>query len=202
MLILGVIADTHVPDRLREMDAQVIPIFRAAGVAAILHAGDVTGPQVLAQLEEIAPVYAVRGNRDWVLLRRLPFERRLNFADVNIGLAHGHGGWKKYLADKPYFYRYGYRHERLLPRLQAVFPGVQVIVFGHGHTPLNRWENGQLLFNPGSPHFPDMKHTTRSVGLLRITAAGEVEGEIVELGKQGVGNWGLGALAQVDKSTS
>lgn len=182
MLTIGVISDTHVPDRVRELDPQVLQVFRAANVAVILHAGDITGSQVLAQLEKVAPVYAVGGNRDWVLLGRLPAERRLSFEGVSIGMAHGHGGWKKYLSDKPYFYRYGYRHERLLPRLQAAFPDVQVIIFGHGHTPLNRWENGQLLFNPGSPHIPDIKHNTRSLGLLRIIAAGVVEGEIVELG--------------------
>lgn len=183
MLTIGVIADTHIPDRIRALDSQVIPLFRDAGVAAILHAGDITGPQILAQLENVAPVYAVRGNRDWVLLGHLPGECRLSFDDVSIGMAHGHGGWRKYLKDKPYFYRYGYHHERLLPRLQAIFPEVRVIVFGHGHTPLNRWENNQLLFNPGSPHIPDIKHDTRSVGLLHIQAAGVVEGEIVELGK-------------------
>lgn len=185
MLTIGVTSDTHVPDRVRELDPQVLRIFRAANVAAILHAGDVSGPRVLAQLEEVAPVYAVRGNRDWLQLGQLPKIRRLNFEGVNIGLAHGHGDWKKYLADKPYFYRYGYHPERLLPRLLATFPEAQVIVFGHGHTSLNRWENGQLLFNPGSPHLPDIKHTTRSLGFLHITAAGVVEGEIVELGKKG-----------------
>jgi putative phosphoesterase len=183
MLTIGVISDTHVPDRLRELDTQVISIFRAAQVAAIMHAGDVSGPDLLAQLEEVAPVYAVRGNRDWVRLRHLPDELSLTFDGVNICMAHGHGGWVKYLLDKPYFYRYGYHPERLLPRLQARFPEAQVIIFGHGHTSHNRRENGQLLFNPGSPHLPDRAHHTRSIGLLHIPAAGVVQGEIVELGQ-------------------
>ena len=37
------------------------------GVDAILHAGDISRPRVLAQLAEIAPVHAVAGNRDWGL---------------------------------------------------------------------------------------------------------------------------------------
>ena len=172
MLTIGVIADTHVPDRVRELDPQVLQVFGAANVAVILHAGDITGPQVLAQLERVAPVYAVGGNRDWVLLGRLPAERRLSFEGVSIGMAHGHGGWKKYLRDKPYFYRYGYRHERLLPRLQAAFPDVQVIIFGHGHTPLNRWENGQLLFNPGSPHIPDINTQHPQPGVVAYYCCG------------------------------
>ena len=41
---------------------QVRPVF--AGVALILHAGDVGKPEVLAELGAIAPVLAVRGNVD------------------------------------------------------------------------------------------------------------------------------------------
>ena len=76
-LTLGVISDTHVPDRVRQLDPQAFGIFQAAGVQAILHAGDVSGPQLLAQLEQIAPVYAVKGNRDFLWLPHLPAELRL-----------------------------------------------------------------------------------------------------------------------------
>jgi len=181
VITLGVIADTHIPDRARRLHPEVIPLFRDAAVNAILHAGDVSSPGVLEQLGQVAPVQAVRGNRDWVLLRRLPLTRRLTFCGVAIGLTHGHGGWRTYLADRPYFMLRGYQHERLLPRLLATFPQARVIVFGHGHEPLNRWIDGQLLFNPGSPHFPGKINLAPSVGLLHISAEGEVRGEIVPL---------------------
>lgn len=178
---IGVTSDTHVPDRARRLDPRVISLFESSGVGAILHAGDISMPDVLAQLAEAAPVYAVRGNRDWFGLRGLPLQRRLEFGGVQIGLAHGHGGWRRYLIDRVYFARHGYRHERLIPRLVTSFPDVKVIVFGHGHIPLNRWQNGQLLFNPGSPHFPDRKDLAPSVGFLHISAGREVWGEIAEL---------------------
>jgi putative phosphoesterase len=181
MLTIGVTSDTHVPDRVRRLDRRVISLFGSAGVEAILHAGDISMPGVLAQLAEVAPVYAVRGNRDWFGLRNLSLQRRLEFGGVQIGLAHGHGGWRSYLVDRLYFALNGYRHERLIPRLVASFPDVKVIVFGHGHIPLNHWSNGQLLFNPGSPHLPDRKDLTPSVGFLHISADREVRGEIVEL---------------------
>jgi predicted phosphodiesterase len=38
-----------------------------------------------------------------------------------------------------------------------------------------------LLFNPGSPHNPDIKLITPSVGLLRIQDGGEIAGEIIDL---------------------
>lgn len=176
---IGVIADTHIPDRARWLNPRVLDIFQEKKVEVILHAGDVSAPYVLRQLEEVAPVYAVRGNRDWLWLSHLPRARCLEFAGVKVGLAHGHGGWKDYLADRLYLLFHDYQHEMLLPRLLEAFPGTRVIVFGHGHVPMNSWINGQLLFNPGSPHFPQTKRITPSLGILHLSAEGEVDGEIL-----------------------
>jgi putative phosphoesterase len=181
VITLGVIADTHVPDRRRRLDARILPILRSEGVQAILHAGDVSSPEVLTDIENVAPIYAVRGNRDWFLLRHLPKDLVLEFNTVKIGLTHGHGGWINYLKDRPDFFLHGYYHDRLLPRLRAQFPRANVIVFGHGHLPLNRWIDGQLFFNPGSPHFSARRDVLPSLGFLRIKPGGEVCGEIVFL---------------------
>ena len=66
MITLGVVADTHVPDRARQINPDLLRVLRQAQVQAILHAGDVCSQVVLDQLGQIAPVYAVRGNRDWI----------------------------------------------------------------------------------------------------------------------------------------
>lgn len=182
MLTLGVIADTHVPDRKRSLDPQVLALLRSRSPQAILHAGDVSAPAVLEELAVVAPVYAVQGNRDWLWLRELPGHRILDFAGVRIALTHGHGGWLRYLLDRPYYTVHGYHHERLAPRLAREFPQAKVIVFGHAHEPLNRWIDGQLLFNPGSPHFPKNKNIAPSLGILTIQNGSEVSGEILRLG--------------------
>ena len=181
MITLGVISDTHIPDRARELNQKVIPVFREAVVDAILHAGDISVPKVIDELEQVAPVFAVRGNRDFLAFRNLPMTRNLTFSGVRIGLTHGHGGWLRYFRDRIHFIRFGYKHERILPHILATFPDEKVIVFGHGHLTLNRWRNGQLLFNPGSPTCPENKNLSPSVGLLRITGRGEVRGEIIYL---------------------
>jgi uncharacterized protein len=181
MSTLGVISDTHIPDRRRSLHPQIIPIFREAGVSAILHAGDVISPKVLASLNQVAPVYAVRGNRDWVWLRQLPFDRMLSIQGVTIALTHGHGRWWTYLVGRIDYIRYGVRQERYQLRLLKTYPQAQVIVFGHTHRPINLWVDGRLLFNPGSPHFPDKNEFTPSIGLLHILNGGEVQGEIIKL---------------------
>ena len=180
-ITLGVISDTHIPDRARRLNACVFPVFKEARVEAILHAGDVATPHVIQQLEEIAPVYATRGNRDWLLLGHLPLTIQLSFDGVSIGITHGHGKLREYLTDRIKYIAHGYRLEMFTPRLQATFPDARVIIFGHTHRTLNRWVNGQLLFNPGSSHIPEKTATYPSVGLLTIRSGGEVEGQIVRL---------------------
>ena len=94
---LGVISDTHVPDWVDRLHPKTIGIFKEAKVDAILHAGDICSPEVISQLERVAPVFAVRGNRDIYLLSKLPRVRLLTFAGHRIALVHGHGRWNHYL---------------------------------------------------------------------------------------------------------
>ena len=56
-MLIGVISDTHGLLRPEAIEA-------LRGSDAIIHAGDVGDPAILAQLREIAPVTAVRGNVD------------------------------------------------------------------------------------------------------------------------------------------
>jgi len=178
---LGIISDTHIPDRARRLHPQVLPLFREAGVSAILHAGDVSSTGVLKQLGEVAPVVAVRGNRDWVLMRRLPLVQQLTFGNISIALTHGHGRLQEYLVDKADYMLHGYNQERFQNRLLAAYPDSRVIIFGHTHRPLNLWVGEQLLFNPGSPHISAYKSPALSIGLIHISAEGEVKGEIIRL---------------------
>ena len=180
MTVLGVLADTHIPDRARFLHPDILPIFREAGVEAILHAGDVSVPGVLEELEEVAPVFAVQGNRDWVLLRQLPRKLFLSFEGVDLVLEHGHGQWRNYLVDRTHYLLYGMQVSRYRNRLLASYPQTRVIVYGHLHIPEISWVGERLLFNPGSASCPDKKYTP-SVGLLNIRAGGEVEGEILDL---------------------
>jgi putative phosphoesterase len=183
-ITLGVIGDTHVPDRRRALDARILPLLRSRNVGAILHTGDVSAQHVLDELGQVAPVFAVKGNRDWLWLGGLPLVLLLNFNGASIALAHGHGGWLKYILDKPAYSLRGVDLRRAVPRLQSQFPTADAVVFGHLHLPFNQRINGQLFFNPGSPHFPHRKHNAPSLGFLHIQAGGEMQGEIIRLDGQ------------------
>src|SRR5512140_1331262 len=100
VFVAGVVADTHIPDRAPGMHPQVSTALRQAGVSLILHAGDICTPRGLDELRKIAPVEAVRGNRDWSFIPALPLVRRLELGGVVVALMHGHGGFLNYLRDK------------------------------------------------------------------------------------------------------
>jgi hypothetical protein len=181
LITLGIIADTHIPDRVPRLHPNVLPVFRQAGVQAILHAGDVSVPRVLKELETVAPVHAVRGNRDWVSLGRLPKSLRLEFGGVKIGLAHGHGNFWRYMIEKPLNLLMGLKKERYINYMLSVFPDVDVIVFGHMHLVVNQCLEGKLVFDPGSACCAEDEVKGPTVGLLHLKGEGQVEAEVVYL---------------------
>ncbi len=181
MITLGVLADTHIPDRKRELNPVVVDVFRQGKVNAILHAGDISTAGVLTTLEEIAPIYAVRGNRDWVALKSLPSHRLLAFNGVQVGLTHGHGNLQRYIVKRIEYVLHGYHVEMFLPDVRAQFPTADVLIFGHTHRPYIRQEHCRLILNPGSPHVPEGKDSPPSVALLHIKPGGEFAGELVNL---------------------
>jgi putative phosphoesterase len=181
---IGVVADTHVPDRAPGLPAGLVEQLRAAQVSHILHAGDVCVPQILRELEKVAPVTAVRGNRDFLFSPPLPMSTEVELAGVRIGLVHGHGGWWKYWLDKFAYVFVGYRIDRYYRVALSACPSARVLVFGHSHRPENIWMDGRLVFNPGTVlgfHFGPYQFSA-SYGLLRIASNGDVAGQIIRLG--------------------
>jgi hypothetical protein len=181
MTTLGVLSDTHIPDRVAELDARILQTFKHVGVTAILHAGDVSVPKVLDELSQIAPVHAVRGNRDIFYLMKLPLHVQLEFEGFKIGLAHGHGSFSRYPVDKIHRSIHGRLVERYLKRMLGAFTEVDVIVFGHLHVPCNLHLEGKLLFNPGSTCYPWPRGSIPTYGLLHLERGKEPVGEIIEL---------------------
>ena len=57
---LGIIADTHIPDRGHEIQPKIMESF--SKVDLILHAGDITTPKVIEVLGKLSETIAVRGN--------------------------------------------------------------------------------------------------------------------------------------------
>jgi len=141
MLRIGLISDTH--GLLRPEVKHTL-----GGVSHIVHAGDVGTPAVLAQLAELAPVHAVRGNNDrgaWA--RRLPLTTSLELEGVGIFVLHDLNELD----------------------LDPVATGLAVIVTGHSHRPRIERRDGVLYVNPGSAG-PRRFSLPVTVGLLEVGA--------------------------------
>jgi putative phosphoesterase len=181
VLSIGIVTDTHVPDRFNQVSPDILSFFKKEQVAAILHAGDISSPLVVDYLERIAPVKAVLGNRDWAFGKELPLSRVLTYVGVRVGIAHGHGGWKHYLLDKIRYIRDGYQFERYEILLNSLFPDANVIIFGHTHRPEKRWIQGRLFFNPGAAYPCKENGYHVQAGLLRIFLEGRFDAEFFSL---------------------
>lgn len=180
MPTLGIITDTHIPQRLARLPQGVQSAFQ--GVDTILHAGDLNRISVLEELDRIAPTLAVRGNAD-LFNRALPVRRVVEFGGRRIGLIHGHRNWPRYLWQKLLDrLRFKYQPNVYTCAARAAFDGdaVDAIVFGHTHRPHCATVGGVLMFNPG-PIAPNYYTTLGpQVGLLHIEQ-GTMQVEIVEV---------------------
>ncbi len=163
MVRIGVISDTHMPAGSKgKLPEEILEKF--SDVDLILHAGDVIDVRILKQLEKLAPVIAVKGNMDLSgPTSNLPEKVVKEVEGVKIGLIHGWGP-----------------PSGIVERIKTKFSEpVNVIVFGHTHSPMAEWIDGMFFFNPGSA--TDRVYTLyNSVGLLTIDGK-EVNGEIIEL---------------------
>ena len=148
---IGIISDTH--GLLRP---EVITSFK--GVDLLLHAGDVGDPEVIDDLESIAPLVVVRGNMDYgSWADQLPVSRSLCIAKTNLFLIHA--------------------LEWIEPQFEL--KRYQVIVSGHTHRPLIKKKGDVLFFNPGSAGHQRGGHAV-SVGKL-VLCNGQLEAQLIEL---------------------
>lgn len=161
-MLIGLISDTHIPDRAKVIPTKVLESFSAADL--IIHAGDLTTTDVIDELEKIAPVMAVQGNMDRVAGLDLPKAKVVDCEGIRIGVAHGEVYPR---ADT----------QQLLYLARQL--DVNILVTGHSHQPKIEQVEDVLLLNPGSPIVPRL--ADRTVMLLEINDK-NVDVEIVKIG--------------------
>jgi putative phosphoesterase len=128
---IGIISDTHgrLPDK-------VLEIFKS--VELIIHAGDVGNPNILTDLQTIAPVEAVYGNTDtYPLVSQLRAIEFFTAADLKFNLVHNLGSHKRYLYE-----------------LFKLDKRVDIVIHGHTHRIEDITFNDVRFINPGSPNMP------------------------------------------------
>lgn len=172
---IGLISDSHMPTVALRLPSGVAKVFR--DVDLILHAGDLTGPEVIEELEQYAPVIAVRGDQDQGL-DYLPRRRMVEVGGKRIGLIHGDrprwqefpgATWNMFFGQRWFLAPRFYIH--VVRQFQA--DHVDCIVCGHLHRPYIGHVQGILIVNPGSTYLNILDRRTQpgqyiSVGMLEI----------------------------------
>ncbi|MET1061476.1 MAG: metallophosphoesterase family protein [Aeromicrobium sp.] len=161
MLRVAVVSDTHAPRFWKAVPPAVAE--QLAGVDVILHAGDVCTPSVLDELAAFAPVHVVAGNNDGpdVAAWGAPETLEIELDGVRVAMIHDSGAKQGRAA-----------------RMRRTFPDADLVVFGHSHIPWDTEQDGQRLFNPGSP--TDKRRQPRgTMGRLVLDAGRIMSAEIV-----------------------
>ncbi len=162
-MLIGLISDTHIPDRRIKLPQTVFDIFN--DVDLILHAGDITSQSVIEDLESIAPVHAIEGNMDRVVGEiDLPASKVIEVEGKKIGIVHGE------------VYPRGDTQQLYYIALEL---GVDILVSGHSHVAQLEKIKNIILVNPGSPTNPRLSDP--SVALMEING-NEISIEFIKTG--------------------
>ncbi len=132
---IGVISDTHILIKAQALPEKVVVGLK--DVDMIIHCGDLVDLSVLAKLKALNKnIKAVWGNMDPYDVRgKLPEKELFKVGKFKIGIMHGFGAPKD-----------------LIQTLAKEFKDdqVDIIAFGHSHSPTNEKIGKILFFNPGS----------------------------------------------------
>lgn len=160
---IGIVSDTHISGKSERLPKSMLDDFKTADM--ILHAGDLIDIDVLDELKQTCKdVHAVAGNMDSVQVKeKLNIKEIIPIGKYRIGLMHGWGNPAK-----------------LIEVLAEEFSRdkVDIIVFGHSHSPVNLKKSGILFFNPGSA-MDKIFAPYNSYGILEIND--KIEAKIVKL---------------------
>ena len=142
---LLLLADTHVPLRARRLPDAVWHAVDSADL--VVHAGDWVAPTLLDELQErAARLVGVFGNNDGPELRsRLPEVAYATIEGVRLGVVHETGPARGREA-----------------RMRALYPDLDLLVFGHSHIPWTRQPMGCACSTPGHPPTAGASRTARS----------------------------------------
>ena len=160
---IGVIADTHIPDRADSIPPKILEEFKH--VDMIIHAGDLVDLKVMEQLKSICKnVRAVWGNMDpYEVRKEIPEKQVFEVAGFKIAVMHGWG-----------------TPATLTELLGNIFKNEHpdIIIFGHAHCAFNEKRQDILYFNPGSP--TDKVYSPyNSYGIIEI--GDKIEAKIIKI---------------------
>lgn len=147
-----IVSDTH-----RRNDNFFSVLDRVGPVDMVVHCGDAEGGEYAISEAAGCPVQIVLGNNDF--FSDLPRESEFQIGRYKVWLVHGHN----------YFVSMG--NENL--KQEAIYKGVDIVMYGHTHKPVIDLEDSVVAINPGSLTYPRQDNKRPSYIMMEIDRFGE-----------------------------
>ncbi|MEM4511531.1 MAG: YfcE family phosphodiesterase [Nanopusillaceae archaeon] len=154
---IGIIGDTHIGLRAKEVPKEFVEFFIKEKVDLIIHCGDINEEVALEELNKIAEVKVVKGNTDYLAL---PKELILDLNGYRFFIFHSHVINPRGDINKMLEYVRGVKN---------VNPNF--IIFGHVHYPIFIWREGIFFVSPGTAtgvRSGEIKKTIKSVAVIDL----------------------------------
>lgn len=148
-----IISDTHGRNQnyLRVLQ-QVSPIDM------LIHLGDFQGSEEFIEASVSCRKEFVSGNNDF--FNGLPKDKVIQIGKYSVLLTHGH--------------RFGVYYGISDIREAAVRNNADIVMFGHTHVPMIKFDDGMWFINPGSLSLPRQNGRIPTYIIMEIDSAGEV----------------------------
>lgn len=141
-----VFSDTH-----RRINKCIKYIDAIKKIDYIIHLGDtVRDAEEIKTLYQQIPIEYVPGNNDF--FTRIEKEKIISLSNKRIYMTHGH------------LYRVKFEYDTIIKR--GIDLKVDILLFGHTHTPYNAVHNKMYVLNPGSVTLPN--YGNPSFGIIEI----------------------------------
>ena len=166
---IGILSDTH--GLLRQEVLQALQ-----GCDAVLHGGDINRQDIIDTLQDIAPLYVVRGNNDKEWAEELPMLLDISLFGLHICMTH---------------------KKRDLPK---DLEGFDLVIYGHSHKYEEKREGSTVLLNPGSCG-PRRFNQEITMAVIDVCAAGEILAvHRIDIPHAGAGESAQAAAGSTDRS--
>ncbi len=152
-----IVSDTH-----KKHDNLVRILEQEENIDLMVHLGDSEGYEdYIAELAG-CPLEIVSGNNDF--FTDLDREKVLEVGKYQVLITHGH------------YYYVAMGVEDL--KKEALGRGMDIVMFGHTHRPLQDYSKGIVTLNPGSVSFPRQEGRRPSYALMELDQEGEAHFKI------------------------
>ena len=142
-----VVSDTHGHTKNLERVLE-----KVGDIDLFIHCGDLEGGEDYIRALVDVPCYMVAGNNDW--FSDLQREMEISVDDYRIWITHGNN------------YGASMGPERLLE--EAAARNVDVVMYGHTHSPLIEYQDNIVIVNPGSLSYPRQNGRKPSYLIMEI----------------------------------